>query len=301
MPESSQRVQLSFIARLLQRYLRTGLRGRTRLTSFFANKLKSLQAVPIEIGDLPPVYMDLRLGDSRRWLKGSPWESSPREVGEQSAMRRIVKRGDVVFDIGANIGLHTVLLSHLVGPEGKVFAFEPNQELLPALGLTVGGMNNAELIPYALSDQSSTSELFVPLDHSMASLSDWTRGRVEDEARKLKCDLRRMDDLVESGVIPKPDFIKCDVEGGELAVFRGGRDVLNRPDAPIILFEANVHNARGFGLSISAAKDFLESLPLPQYYFLEVGETGELTAVKTLNPVHSNLLAVPRTMSAYVE
>ena len=296
----ARRVRPPLAARLLRAYLRTNLRGRTRLTSALAQRLRSLQAVPIEIGDLPPVYMDLRLGDSRLWLKGSPWESSPREVGEQAAMRKVVRAGDVVFDIGANVGLHTVLLSSIAGPEGRVFAFEPNEELLPALRLTVGGLGNTKLFSYALSNESSTAELFVPLDHSMASLSDWTRGRVEDEARKMTCELRRMDDLVESGAVPRPDFIKCDVEGAELTVFRGGARTLDCEDAPVILFEANVHTTRGFGLPLSAAKDFLASLRRARYYFLEVGESGELSAVEELNPVHSNLLAVPRAKAAHV-
>lgn len=54
-------------------------------------------------------------------------------------------------------------------------------------------------------------------------------------------------------------------------------------------------------LSLSAAKDFLESLPLARYHFLAAGEAGELSAFEALNPVHSNLLAVPRAKAAHVE
>jgi FkbM family methyltransferase len=300
MNEQTPHVRLPVAAALLRAYLRTRLRGRTRLTAFLAQRLKSLRAVPIEIRGLPPVYMDLRLGDARRWLKGSPWEGSPREVGEQGAMRRVVRRGDVVFDIGANVGLHTVLLSSLAGSEGRVFAFEPNRELLPALVRTVAGLGNTALLTYALSDRTESAALFVPLDHSMASLSDWTKGKFESEAHSVPCELRRMDDLVGTGELPAPDFIKCDVEGAELTVFQGGRATLDREDAPLILFEANVHAARGFGLDIAAAKDFLESLPRPRYQFLEVGPAGELSPLKALDPVHSNLLAVPRAAAGRV-
>ncbi|MCA1621776.1 MAG: FkbM family methyltransferase [Acidobacteria bacterium] len=300
MNEPTRHVRLPLAAALLRAYLRTRLRGRTRLTAFLAQRLKSLRAVPIEIDGLPPVYMNLRLGDTRLWLKGSPWESSPREIGEQGAMRRVVRRGDVVFDIGANVGLHTVLLSSLAGPEGRAFAFEPNRELHPALVRTVAGLGNTVLLHYALSDRTETSALFVPLDHSMASLSDWTKGKFEVEAHEVTCELRRMDDLVAPGELPAPDFIKCDVEGAELTVFQGGRDTLDREDAPFILFEANVHAARGFGLDISAARDFLEDLPRARYQFLEVGQAGELSPLEALNPVHSNLLAVPRAATGRV-
>ena len=291
--------KLSLAARMLRAYLRTGLRGETRLSFSLARKMKSLQQVPIEIGGLPPVYMDLRLGDAREWLKGSPWENSPREVDEQAVMRRVVKKGDVVYDIGANIGLHTVLLSRLVGAEGRVFAFEPNSELLTNLGRTVEALDNVTLYPYGLSNQSTQRELFIPLDHTMASLADWTKGRVEDDARKTVCELRRMDDLVESQTLLRPHFIKCDVEGAELMVFEGGANTLNRTDAPIILFEANVHTAQGFGLKVSEASDFLAKLPLPVYRFLEIQEGGVLKPFHHTGQIHSNILAVPLSRSAH--
>jgi FkbM family methyltransferase len=58
------------------------------------------------------------------------------------------------------------------------------------------------------------------------------------------CEERRLDDLTTANCIPRPDFIKCDVEGAELKVFQGASKTLDCVDAPIILFEANVHTAR---------------------------------------------------------
>nr|WP_246294731.1 FkbM family methyltransferase [Schlegelella koreensis] len=207
-------------------------------------------------------------------------------------MRRFVKPGDVVFDIGANIGLHTALLSKLVGATGKVYAFEPNSEIGPLLARTIAGMPNATLIPVALSDRTAKSVLYVPGLSEVGSLADWTAGEYGD-THLVRCKERTLDSMIESGVLPKPRFIKCDVEGGELKVFQGARNCLDAADAPVVLFEANVYTSRGFGLNVSAAKRFLQSLKRAAFEFYSVGGGGELSPATALHPVHSNVLAVP--------
>src|SRR5687767_350318 len=73
----------------------------------------------------------MRMGNSHTVLIHTPYSGLWRELDEVSVMRRFVREGDVVFDIGANIGLHSILLSHLIGPRGRLHTFEPNIELLP--------------------------------------------------------------------------------------------------------------------------------------------------------------------------
>jgi FkbM family methyltransferase len=273
-----------------------------------ARRLKSLQAVPIQIAGWPPVYADLRLMNSHYWFLGTPFEKSPIEIDEQMVMRRFVSEGDVVFDIGANLGVHTALLSQLAGPGGRVFAFEPNPELLPTLTLTIEGMPNASLCCYALSDEDGEATFFVPADHAMGSLSDWTslepmaelRERLAlGKARAIPVQQRRIDDLVAKGDLPLPSFIKCDVEGAELKVFRGAKETLNRIAAPVILFEAGPESAGGFGLAMTAAADFLASLPRPGYQFFEIGGGGALRSIQPsdLKKQNQNVLAVPGAKS----
>ncbi len=248
------------------------------------------------IGDHAPVYVDLRHGGSADLLRWSPYKVSPREVDEQNVMRHVVASGDIAFDIGANIGLHTVLLSQLVGPEGKVYAFEPNEELLPNLRRTVAGLGNSVLHPLALSDESLEATLYVPEDHTMANLArdGWPVELAQGTVRLMTCEERRMDDLIAAGALPPPDFIKCDVEGAELKVFQGGRETLNRVAAPVILFEANVWASESFKIRVHDAKDFLASLELPQYQFFEIAK-GQLRRLKSVDPELSNILAIPQS------
>jgi len=264
------------------------------MTTLLASYIPSLQTVPIPVG--PSIlYVDLRDVMGHDLLRDAPYRNQLWEQDEQEIMRRVVGAGEVAFDIGAHFGEHTVLLSELVGKSGRVCAFEANPERIPALRRTIQALGNATVHPYALSDRSTKSTLFVPELHSCASLSDWTGGAA-GPTRRVPCDQRRLDDLLATEKLPVPDFLKCDVEGAELLVFRGAVDLLNRSDAPIILFERNRKAAEALKCSMSAASEFLVGLPRPGYTLYEIEEGAALasTSADASYRKVSNLLAVPR-------
>jgi FkbM family methyltransferase len=242
------------------------------------------------------LYVDLRLALAQSLLAGSRLE-----LDEQNVMRSVVRPNDVALDIGAHMGYHTTLLSHLVGPGGKVHAFEPNPEILPALRHTVNTLDNTVLHSFALSDHSGTAILFIPKDPSMASLKDWTskgnrKARLQPSTHRLNCGRRRLDDLVAMGLVQHPDFVKCDVEGAELLVFQGSRQSLNQVDAPLVLFEANPNASHAFGDTGAGAMAFLSTLERPRYIFFKIGAGGRLEPTSDLSlegTTHCNLLAVP--------
>jgi FkbM family methyltransferase len=189
-----------------------------------------------------------------------------------------------------------VLLSELVGPQGTVHAFEANPERLPDLGLTARAAGNVVVHPFGLSDGDHRATLFVPRDETTASLRDWTEGRVEGAARQTPCELKALDALVARGVVPAPDFIKCDIEGGERDMFAGAERTLNQTRAPIILYEAHLQSAAAFGCTLSAATDFLRGLPAPEYAIALVQPGGRLVWIDGFDPAHDhfNLVAIPR-------
>jgi FkbM family methyltransferase len=216
-------------------------------------------------------------------------------VAEQEVMRRIVREGDVVYDVGANIGMHLSLLSRLVGPAGQAHAFEPNPELHALLALTVAQLSNATLHRCGLGERSEVAKLFIPRDPSMASLRDWTAGRQGEppHSAQLSCAIEPMDALRELHGLPRPDFIKCDVEGAELQVFRGGAQTLGDAVAPVVLFEANAHTAQGFGLTVDSARAYLAELSMAGYRFFVIEEAGRLRRVDRCTEVHASIVAVP--------
>jgi FkbM family methyltransferase len=183
-----------------------------------------------------------------------------------------------------------------VGPTGQLICFEPNTELLTALECTIGQLSNATLHAVALSNKNGESPLFVPSDDSLASLADWTissKFSHDGPSHVVQCAERRLDDLMRNGILSQPDFMKCDVEGAELFVFQGAYDMLNRADAPMILFEANRCACRAFGHEMSAARDCLADMKDAQYSFFQVEQGGGLTPLGKIELEFQNILAVP--------
>jgi hypothetical protein len=107
--------------------------------------------------------------------------------------------------------------------------------------------------------------------------------------------MQRLDELIDEGAVLPPDFVKVDVEGAERMVFAGARGMLDRADAPIVLFEVNQRAAEGFGLNRSDAMKFLGSLPKPRFRFWRIENDASLseTAPTELPVVTTNMLAVP--------
>ena len=301
-PLQRRDARLRVLAKVLLVWQRAGMRGHTRLTYLLARRFPSLQAVPILLPNCPPLFVDLRQAPSHQLLQGTPWSTDPWDAGERVAMRGIVRPGDVVFDIGANIGFHSILLADLIGPEGRLYAFEPNPELLPALRRTAQSRGNAEVFGLAVSDEQTTATLYVPEYNLMASLANWTKPQHSaGEVRAVTIETRRLDDLIASGTLLRPDFLKCDVEGAELKVFRGALDVLDRADAPIVHFEANEGASRGFGYGVEDARSFLAELRAPRFRFFQIESGGHLVNAPANLPSFSNIVAVPEARLGRVE
>lgn len=291
-----QAQQGTLLFRLLRAYVRLHWRGSTRCTFFLAGHLRSLRAVPILVHGTHEVFIDLRDGLSHDLLAGSPWPEGPWERDEQLIMRRLVRRNDTVLDVGCHIGLHTVLLSELVGPGGAVHGFEANPARLPALELTARAARNVIVHPFGLSDHDQRATLYVPDDQTMASLRNWTDERAHGLARRTPCELKALDPLIARGEVPMPQFIKCDIEGGERDMFAGAARTLNQAQAPILLYEANLKSASAFGCDISTATEFLKQLPAPGYSIAYVQPGGRLVPIDRFDPAHDhyNVVAVPR-------
>jgi FkbM family methyltransferase len=152
---------------------------------------------------------------------------------------QIVRPGDTVLDIGANIGMVTLWLSKLVGERGKVHAFEPNPELQKILEemLNHNQVSNVCLHPVALGAEQGSLELRIPrVNAGAASL---VRNKHLSDCDVIEVPVRPLSEIVAEEGIKSIRLIKIDVEGFEAEVFQGGQEVLEsiRPEA--ILFELN--------------------------------------------------------------
>jgi FkbM family methyltransferase len=155
------------------------------------------------------------------------------DAAEIACVRRWVRPGSVALDVGAHKGGYTYWLARSVGPRGRVYAFEPQQVLARILRRSFDPAR--VIVEHAgVSDREGTMTLYLPSD-----------GRPSPGA-SLEKNIPAPGCAIEVRVItldrywptwPAPvSFLKCDVEGHELHVFRGAEQLLRR-DRPVLLFE----------------------------------------------------------------
>jgi|DewCreStandDraft_5_1066085.scaffolds.fasta_scaffold11507_1 FkbM family methyltransferase len=159
------------------------------------------------------------------------WERGDYEKDFRSTLLASVQAGDIVWDVGANEGYYTTYFARRVGPGGKVYALEPSPvnferlraacSLLPnVVALCVGlGDRHASLILQQGADRCGATSRVLPDERAVHSpLGD-----------RFKVELWSGDELVNSGSVDVPNVVKIDVEGFEVEVLSGMKQVLADP------------------------------------------------------------------------
>ena len=139
----------------------------------------------------------------------------------------------VVFDIGASIGAVTAAFAKRF-PDGRVVAFEAAPSVHRSLRETVRRSTGA---PISVVESAVGSQPGVMRFHEDGNGSGW--GFLSEELGGVSVPVTTVDDAVTSLGIERVDFIKIDVEGGELGVLQGATSTLTR-DRPVVVFEVNV-------------------------------------------------------------
>ena len=204
------------------------------------------------------------------------WEPWIRTVC-QIAMRD----GGVMFDVGANAGAISNETA-LACPNAIIKAFEPQVELarLVAVSAVLNGLENIEIFPAAVGDHEGSVSLHKPAHALHASLM----ASGEAGERVVEVPLVTLDRLVREALLPAPDFIKVDVEGGELGVLKGASEILAQYQ-PIVIFEANESSERfGYGRT-----DLFEVFrQAGEYRFYQVAPGDVLAAPPTRSAAFSD-------------
>lgn len=140
------------------------------------------------------------------------------EKDSQRVFEAFVSSGNVVYDLGANTGIHSLHLSQLVGANGLVYAFEPMPPNVEEIELVVqlNKIENIEIVAKAVSDQSGMFA-FAPSHHPKTGSLEFN---ASSGMTTINVPVVTIDELVASG-LRKPDFLKIDIEGGEGAALEG--------------------------------------------------------------------------------
>jgi len=184
----------------------------------------------------PRVFRTTALGD-HRFVVGSHVEffRTVRFGGELeplAALMFLVRPDDVVWDVGASVGLYTVHLAPLVR---RVIAFEPDPATAARLRENVelnGLTGTTDIVAVALGDHDGEVELSTSgLSGNAPAISNLGRHQ-----GTTMVPVSRADTLVSTGRIAAPTVIKMDVEGAEGLVLKGAADLLRSSSAPRLLF-----------------------------------------------------------------
>lgn len=139
-------------------------------------------------------------------------------------LKREIKPGDVVIDVGANIGYHTLLFAKLVGLTGKVYAFEPHPETFALLkkNVEVNKYTNVIIEQKAITNKSETVKLYADAEGRNTDNSILKTNRTTD--KYIEVPAISLDEYFQK--IPTVNFIKMDIEGGEYQALQGMQKLL---------------------------------------------------------------------------
>jgi FkbM family methyltransferase len=167
----------------------------------------------------------------KKWTTGSGahgyWLGSY-ECQKQRALQRELQDGDVVYDIGANVGFYSLLASVLVGDSGHVYSFEPVPGNLQELRrhLEINHVRNCTVIGAAVNSADGEA-IFDPS-------GDRCTGRLAATG-SLRVRTVALDSLVSRKEIPPPNLMKIDIEGAELECLRGAAAMIQKSRPVVFL------------------------------------------------------------------
>ncbi len=159
------------------------------------------------------------------------------EFGDPSirmALDSLCRPGDIAFDLGANVGVVTALLSELVGPSGRVVAFEASPRVLPLLRENISRqpIANTSLVAKAVGDMVGGT---IDLHYNDSHVSDSVVHRSDDSKQTVQVTTTTIDEHVARTQLV-PNVVKLDIEGAEHLALAGMRDTLRRY-APHLVIE----------------------------------------------------------------
>lgn len=205
-------------------------------------------------------------------------------------IKRLVKPGYVVMDVGANIGAHTLIMAQAVGITGKVIAIEPNPKVHERLvsNLYLNRFDHVQPLQCGLSDTSGQMILHIPPDHlanqGIASLYPQAELSVQ-----IPVQIHLLDEIVTSLACQQLDFIKIDTEGHDMKVILGAEKSIETYQ-PYILFEYIEKDWYKTGLNFSSCEKFFTH---HEYMLYIIHSSNFLTKLADGLPESTNILAVP--------
>ena len=229
----------------------------------------------------PGVPLPLRLRPGIWWIARNDAVSDELwqgvfEPNECALLGQLLAPGMVVLDVGAHAGFYTLYASRLVGPAGRVLAFEPSprERARLHLHLRLNGCRNVTVEAVALGATPGDGELFVFEGRTTGCNSFHLAST--DGARRVTVPVRTLDQYVAEGLIERADFVKMDIEGAELSALRGAERLFSTY-RPVLLCELHEKRTAPWGYR---AREIVDLVAAWGYRWYLVEEGGRLTPIE---------------------
>lgn len=194
------------------------------------------------------------------------------DKAEIELLKKIIKPGDCILDIGSNIGFYAKILSSFTGNTGKVYCFEPDSKNFMYLKKNTKGINNITVFNKAVSDKTDTLKVYksklLNVDHRTYPVNNY------DSIEEIES--ISIDELITENIISKVDVIKIDIQGYELTAFNGMKHLLSSNNNLKIIAEYWPHGFKRAGTSAIAFYDFFNNLGY-SFYLIDGGALTKLT------------------------
>ena len=203
------------------------------------------------------------------------------EQTEIQLVTAYLKPGMKVVDVGANIGLYSIIASKIIGENGKIWAFEPSSETQKRLiaNLSLNQVSGVEVIKMALADVEDVLTLIGPSrdrDGERYLLSKEyaaTYFKQDSEETEIVPVITLDQYMIENNTdLPKVDLMKIDIEGGEYAVFKGAQKVLAANPNILLMFECTPEGCQMGGHTQEDVFQFLRQLEFEVYAWNRIEE-----------------------------
>lgn len=227
---------------------------------------------------------DLRFYPSN--LSAQLWMDPSARASDELFLEKYLRTGDVLIDVGANIGMITLKAARLVGGEGKVFAFEPNPRVCRFLrgNVRLNGFENVEIHDVALGNEAATVGFENLRWDDMSRVGKGTGGN------GAEVPARRLDDFTLDFEGKGIALLKIDVEGFEKFVLEGARETLRA--TACLYFEVSTEHFAHYGYSVDELFSMIEASGFHIYAWAGDGLGFEAVA-RAYEPVGAeNLLAI---------
>ncbi len=190
-------------------------------------------------------------------------------------LRRWLRPGAVLFDVGANIGTYAIPVARLVGPTGRVVAFEPNRPTRACLrqNLRLNRLGNVTVVPCAAGEVAERRHLVVTEKNlgEVHLAPNGTDGDARVTVTTLDAEYRRLG-------LTRVDYLKLDIEGHELAALQGARELLRSQPRLVVQTEIVPAQLSRYGASPAALQAFFAELGYQPYRCDEAGIMQPLDA-----------------------